>query len=55
MFSPEILNNFYSAVWVTVKGMSGIFIFMLIFFILIQVIDKVFPKKVEREVDKDMD
>jgi Na+-transporting methylmalonyl-CoA/oxaloacetate decarboxylase gamma subunit len=55
MFSQEVLNNFNSALWVTVKGMGGIFIFMFIFFILIQVIDKVFPKEVERKVDKDMD
>lgn len=57
MFSQEVINNFYSAVWITVKGMGGIFVFMFLFFILIQLIDKIFPKEIEQNngADKEMD
>ena len=45
MFTPEIINNFYEALSVTGKGMAGIFIFMAIFYLVIKLLDKVFPQK----------
>ena len=42
--SQETLNIFNQALTITFQGMAGIFIFMLIFFIIIKLIDKVFPK-----------
>ena len=47
MFSPDILNNFWSSISIMVKGMGGIFIFMFVFYLLIQLIDKFFPKEAE--------
>ena len=52
MFSPEILNNFWSSISIMVKGMGGIFIFMFVFFLIIQLIDKFFPKKAESQTEK---
>ncbi len=52
MFSPEILNNFWSSISIMVKGMGGIFIFMFVFYLLIQLIDKFFPKKAESQEGK---
>jgi Na+-transporting methylmalonyl-CoA/oxaloacetate decarboxylase gamma subunit len=45
MFTPEALNNFYAALSVTIKGMAGIFIFMLMFFVIIRLLDIIFPQK----------
>ncbi|MEB2297648.1 MAG: OadG-related small transporter subunit [Ignavibacteria bacterium] len=49
MFSPEILSNFWTSIEVMIKGMGGIFVFMFVFFMIIQLIDKLFPKKAENE------
>ena len=51
MFSQEVMNVFWQTVTVTIKGMSGIFIFMGIFYALIVVIDKLFPKELESNSD----
>ena len=48
MFSPEIINTFWSAAEVTVKGMTGIFIFMAVFFAVIKLLDKMFPQKLNK-------
>ena len=48
MFTPEILSNFWDSISIMVKGMGGIFVFMFVFFLIIQLIDKVFPKKEEK-------
>jgi Na+-transporting methylmalonyl-CoA/oxaloacetate decarboxylase gamma subunit len=45
--SQEALNIFYQALTITYQGMAGIFIFMFIFFLIIKLIDKVFPKEKE--------
>lgn len=45
MFSQDTINIFWQALTITLQGMSGIFIFMLVFFFVIKLIDKVFPKK----------
>jgi hypothetical protein len=45
MFTPEVLNNFYAALSVTWKGMAGIFIFMAVFYLVIKLLDKLFPQK----------
>jgi len=45
MFTPEVLNNFYEALSVTGKGMGGIFIFMAVFYLVIKLLDKLFPQK----------
>jgi len=45
MFSQDIMNIFWQALTITLQGMSGIFIFMFVFFLVIKIIDKVFPKK----------
>ncbi|NWF88951.1 MAG: hypothetical protein HXY50_05750 [Ignavibacteriaceae bacterium] len=56
MFTQEVLTNFYNSVWITFKAMSGIFVFMFVFFIIIQLIDKLFPKEIgDNGIDKDMD
>jgi len=52
MFSQDILNNFWNSISIMVKGMGGIFIFMFVFFLLIQLIDKFFPKKAESQKGK---
>ncbi|MGE5436138.1 MAG: OadG-related small transporter subunit [Syntrophothermus sp.] len=46
-FTKDAVNNLWPALEVTVKGMGGIFIFMVIFFFIIQGLDKLFPKKEE--------
>lgn len=49
MFTPETLKNFWDSISIMLKGMGGIFVFMFVFFLIIQLIDKMFPKKVESE------
>ncbi|MFH0894539.1 MAG: OadG-related small transporter subunit [Bacteroidota bacterium] len=39
---------FNKALWITLYGMAGIFLFMMIFYIAIRVIDKAFPRKAEK-------
>jgi len=43
--SESILATFQQALAVTGKGMLALFIFMLLFFILLVLVDKVFPGK----------
>jgi hypothetical protein len=47
MFTPEAINNFWTALSITGKGMFGIFVFMGLFYLLIKVLDRAFPKSVE--------
>lgn len=49
MFTQEAINNFWNAVVITGKGMMGIFIFMGLFYLIIKLLDKLFPKEIERE------
>lgn len=53
MFTQQIINTLWQALSVTVKGMIGIFFFMFLFFLIIQLIDRLFPKEIERESSKD--
>ena len=41
------LTNFYKALDATAVGMIGIFLFMLIFYIVIVLLDRLFPHKPE--------
>jgi len=52
MFSPEVMDVFWKAVSITGKGMLGIFLFMFLFFLIIQGIDKLFPKEIEKDDKK---
>lgn len=59
MISQQAFNNFWNALVVTVQGMSGIFIFMGLFYIAIKLLDKLFPyedekneKGAEKETEK---
>lgn len=49
MFSQEVLNTFWYALSITVKGMTGIFIFMGLFYLIIKLLDILFPQKIDRE------
>lgn len=49
MFTQKVVDTFWQAIGVTGKGMLGIFIFMLIFFLIIQLIDRLFPKELRDE------
>jgi hypothetical protein len=48
MFTQEVINNLWNALIVTTKGMTGIFIFMGIFYITIRLLDKVFPQNIDK-------
>ncbi|EYE88049.1 hypothetical protein Q428_09945 [Fervidicella metallireducens AeB] len=37
------LTNFYESLEIMLKGMGGIFIVILIFFVLIKVLERLFP------------
>lgn len=52
MFSQEVINTFWNALVVTGKGMTGIFVFMGIFYLTIIALDKFFPYKPEEEDKK---
>jgi hypothetical protein len=52
MLSNEVWNTFWYALSITLKGMIGIFIFMGIFYLIIKLLDIVFPQKIEREENK---
>jgi len=49
MFTQDQIDVFWQALRITVQGMTGIFIFMFVFFMIIKLIDKVFPKKEQAE------
>ncbi|MCL2062928.1 MAG: hypothetical protein FWG98_00955 [Candidatus Cloacimonetes bacterium] len=46
-FSPESIAVFLETISVMLKGMIGIFAFMLIFYALIKILDKVIKEKTE--------
>lgn len=48
MLTQQTIDTLWQALSVTAKGMLGIFFFMLIFFLIIQLIDRLFPKEIER-------
>lgn len=43
------MNPFNAALEVTAIGMAGIFLFMVIFYLSIRAIDKLYPAQVKRE------
>jgi len=45
MFNTDLITD---AITITLEGMLGIFAFMLIFYLSIVLIDKIFPKKIEK-------
>lgn len=49
MLSQQTIDTFWNALGVTVEGMTGIFIFMGIFYLTIIALDKLFPYKSEEE------
>lgn len=49
MLTQEVMNTFWYAVSITGKGMLGIFIFMGLFYLLIKLLDILFPQKLEKE------
>lgn len=49
MFSQEIINTFWNAFVITGKGMTGIFVFMGIFYLVIRALDKLFPQEAEQD------
>ncbi|KAF0148197.1 MAG: hypothetical protein FD143_2938 [Ignavibacteria bacterium] len=51
MFTQEVMNVFWQAIDVAIKGMSGIFLFMFLFFWIVIGLDKLFPKEVEKNKD----
>ncbi|MCX6151800.1 MAG: OadG-related small transporter subunit [Ignavibacteriales bacterium] len=48
MFTQEVINTFWNALIITGKGMTGIFIFMGIFYLTIKLLDKLFPQEIEK-------
>jgi hypothetical protein len=52
VFTQETINNFWNALVITGKGMLGIFIFMGLFYLLIILLDKIFPMSVEELREK---
>ncbi|MEW6653964.1 MAG: hypothetical protein AB1394_10920 [Bacteroidota bacterium] len=51
MFTQEVLNVFWQSIDVAIKGMSGIFLFMFLFFLIVIGLDKIFPKGSESKKD----
>ncbi|MCU7495746.1 MAG: hypothetical protein HF314_06400 [Ignavibacteria bacterium] len=49
MFTQQVFDTFWNALVVTGQGMSGIFVFMGLFYVAIKVMDKIFPYKAEDE------
>ena len=46
------MEKIITALEIMGKGMLGIFIFMGLFYLMIKVLDKLFPKEIEREEPK---
>jgi len=42
---PTTIENFRQALWITVRSMAGLFVFMGMFILLIPALFKLFPKK----------
>lgn len=51
MLSQEVVSVFWQTIDITIKGMSGIFLFMMLFFLIVIGLDKLFPKEIERKKD----
>jgi len=49
MFNQDTFNVFWQTINVMLKGMTGIFLFMFIFFLIVKGLDKLFPRKVEKK------
>lgn len=47
MISKQVFDTFWNALVITGQGMSGIFIFMGLFYLAIKSLDKLFPYKAE--------
>lgn len=48
MISQQAFDNFWNALVITGQGMTGIFIFMGLFYLAIKALDKLFPYKAEK-------
>jgi hypothetical protein len=46
--SDTVLNTFHQALAVTGKGMLALFAFMLLFFVLLVLVDRIFPGQEEQ-------
>ncbi|MCK9329596.1 MAG: hypothetical protein PHY08_08940 [Candidatus Cloacimonetes bacterium] len=44
-FSPEAIEIFQEAIFVMLKGMLGVFVFMLIFYLLVKFLEYIFKDK----------
>jgi len=49
MFSDKIISVYSQAIDISFKGMTALFLFMFIFFILIVAVDKFFPHREEKK------
>lgn len=49
MITQQAFDNFWNALIITGQGMTGIFIFMGLFYLAIKLLDKLFPYKTEKE------
>jgi hypothetical protein len=50
-FSPEALEGFFETVGILLKGMIGIFVFMLLFYLLIKLLTRIYKDKSEEPQD----
>ncbi|MGE5353881.1 MAG: OadG-related small transporter subunit [Acidobacteriota bacterium] len=48
MITQQAFDNFWNALIITGQGMTGIFIFMGLFYLAIKLLDKMFPYKAEK-------
>lgn len=48
MITQQAFDNFWNALIITGQGMTGIFIFMGLFYLAIKMLDKLFPYKEEK-------
>jgi len=49
MFSQQVIDTFWNALVITGKGMLGIFVFMGLFYLIIKLLDKLFPQSLEEK------
>ncbi|MGE5399290.1 MAG: OadG-related small transporter subunit [Ignavibacteriales bacterium] len=49
MISQQVFDTFWNALVITCQGMTGIFIFMGLFYLAIKSLDKLFPYKAEND------
>jgi Na+-transporting methylmalonyl-CoA/oxaloacetate decarboxylase gamma subunit len=50
-FSPELLEGLIDVFGILILGMAGIFVFMLIFYLIIKILNKVFKHAKEETLD----